>query len=310
MDERKLQYAKRRSKLPQIIAGSLERARHIELPTLAAAVSYYSMLASIPLLAVLLTLATRLLPRLNPLDQSAEGIGIGQLTGQQLKESLAMLLPPQAAQILSQEIGRIQQDPPVALLSVGVLISLWTTSNAFMAVISAMNKIHSVEETRPIWKVRATAIILPLILSGALIVALFCIVGLPGTINFFPVDDFAGRFIKFGQWVLVYLFVLLAFGFTYRLAPNDTAKQVLITPGSVWAAAIFLAGSIAFQLYVANFGSYQKLYGSLGGAIIFLIWTWLVSACLLFGCVLNKTLDELQPRYGRQTKPNEIPSVR
>jgi membrane protein len=266
------------------------RSKETELQALAAAVSYYSILASIPFLALLMTLAAQLLPTIAP--GTGPNSGTANVTAHELNRALSMILPPQAREGVTQEVMRIQTDPPVALLSIGIVLALWTISNAFMAVISAMNRIYEFEETRAAWKLRLRALSLPLIMSFVLIAALVCIIALPVAINLFRLDAFAGTLIALGQWLAVYCCLLLSFGFIYRLAPNHPTKAKLISPGSLVGAAVLLIGSVLFQTYVANFGSYQKIYGSFGGAIVFLIWCWLANACLLFGCILNKALQD------------------
>jgi membrane protein len=209
----------------------------------------------------------------------------------ELNATLGRILPGEATNLVTHEIARLQAEPPVGLLSVGVLLSLWTASNAFKAIVGAINRIYGIQETRPFWKVRFVAVLMPLLLSCVMILALVSIVSLPTVISILRLDYYSAVAVSTAQWVGLFVSVLLSFGLTYHIAPAPPARQPLFSAGSFAGAGLFLLFSMVFQHYVNFFASYDKVYGSLGGAIVFLVWLWLVSACLLIGCAINKSLE-------------------
>lgn len=262
--------------------------RSVDVAMRAASVSYYAMLASIPLLAIILTFSARLLPDLS----MAGSTGAGDLTAHELNQALARLLPNEATSIIKQEIARIQSEPPVGLLSIGLLLTLWTASNAYSAMITAMNEIYGVRESRPFWKLRLYTLFMPVVFAVIIILALVGIVAAPSIINALHLDQFAGRLIGAAQWLVIYGLIILSFDLAYRMGPCSLKHAKRVTTGSIVGATIFMASSLLFQLYVQHFGSYDKVYGSLGGAIMFLVWIWVLSTCLLIGCAVNKVLED------------------
>jgi membrane protein len=277
-----------RAELRAKIIRVLKYVRRAEVPNRAASVSYYAMLASIPLLAVVVTLSAQLLPDMH----YAHAVGMGAITTAELNAALERLLPYEANKIIKSEIARLQSQPPVGMLSVGVLLSLWTASNAYMALLTAMNEIYGVVETRPYWKVRLTALVMPIVFAVILLIALIGIIVAPTIISFFELDYFASSLMTLVQWGVIYGIVLITFEMAYRLGPRRQVRKAPLSTGSIVGATIFLVSSLLFQLYVQHYGSYDRVYGSLGGFVVFLVWIWMSSACLLLGCAINKALDE------------------
>ena len=99
------------------------------------------------------------------------------------------------------------------------------------------------------------------------------------------------------------------FALLYWAAPNvKHPKFRWITPGGVLAVVLWIAASAAFALYVANFGSYNKTYGALGGVIVFLVWLWISNIAVLLGAELNAELERGRPDRGRPPRPTRSPS--
>jgi membrane protein len=266
----------------------LEQLRDVDVPTRAAAVSYFAMLASIPLLAVVLTLSAQFLPDLS----SITSVGTGDLTTKELNSALTRLLPVEANEIIKSEIARLQSKPPVGLLSIGLLLSLWTASNAHVALLNAMYQIYGERNEKSFVKLHLEAVAATLLFAVILIIALIGIIAVPAVINFLNLDYFAGSLMTVAQWAMLYFVVLMGFEANYRFGPCSKLTARRISKGSFFGATMFLIASVGFQLYVQKFGSYSSVYGSLGGAVVFLVWMWMLSACLLIGCAINKVLDD------------------
>jgi membrane protein len=174
--------------------------------------------------------------------------------------------------------------------------AVWAASGAMGSVIKAVNRAYDRMETRPFWKVRLIAIILVL-LSSATILVLAVLIVFGGPIGTAIADKagLGGAFTllwAIARWPLAFVAVLLLFAFVYYYAPNvDHRRWQWITPGSVVGAALWLALSGLFTLYVTFAGSYSKTYGSLAAGVILMLWLNYTAWAILFGAELNSELE-------------------
>ncbi|MEU8080413.1 YihY/virulence factor BrkB family protein [Catellatospora citrea] len=177
----------------------------------------------------------------------------------------------------------------------GLLLALWSASGYVSGFMRASNAIYDVPEGRPVWKTLPTRL-------GVTVVAVIAIVAVALALVFTgPVAQRTGEFLHLGtgvvriwdiaKWPLVIIVIALIFALLYWASPN--ARQGgwrWITPGSLLAVLIWLIASAGFALYAANFGSYNKIYGSLAGIIVFLIWLWISNIALLLGAEFDAEL--------------------
>jgi membrane protein len=164
------------------------------------------------------------------------------------------------------------------------------------SVIKAVNRAYERTETRPFWKVRGIAIVL-VVLFGLTLVALAVLIVFGGPLGQAIADKahLGGAFTLLWailRWPIAFVAVLLLFAFVYYFAPNkDQRRWQWVTPGSIVGAALWLALSGLFTLYVTFAGSYSKTYGSLAAGVILLLWLNYTAWALLFGAELNAELD-------------------
>ena len=183
-----------------------------------------------------------------------------------------------------------------ALLGVGLLAAIWTASGYLGAFMRAMNAIYEVEEGRPFWKRRPLQIVLTLVavLAVALIgIALVVTGSLARSIgDRIGLGDTAVTVWSIVRWPVMLVIVSLLFAGLYYVAPNVRQPGLRwVTPGSAVAVLIWVIASAGFSLYVSNFGSYNRTYGSLGAAVTFLVWLWISNIALLFGAELDAELE-------------------
>jgi membrane protein len=197
-------------------------------------------------------------------------------------------------------IEGLQQDSQgrasATALVVGGVGAVWAASGAMSAVIKAVNRAYDRMETRVFWKVRILAVVLVL-LSFTTILVLAVLIVFGGPIGE-AIADKAGLGGAFKlvwailRWPIAFAAVLLLFAFVYYYAPNMTPRRwQWITPGSIVGAALWLALSGLFTLYVTFAGSYSKTYGSLAAGVILLLWLNYTAWAILFGAELNAELE-------------------
>jgi membrane protein len=183
-----------------------------------------------------------------------------------------------------------------ALLGVGLLVAIWSASGYIGAFIRAMNAIYDVEEGRPFWKRRPLQVVITvaMVLLLALVAISIVVTGplAKAVGDAIGVGDTAVTLWNIVKWPVIVVVVMAMFGVLYYTAPNVRQPRFrLVTPGGVVAVLGWLVVSAGFGLYVANFGSYDKTYGSLGGVIIFLVWLWLSNVAVLFGAEFDAELE-------------------
>jgi membrane protein len=183
-----------------------------------------------------------------------------------------------------------------ALLGLGLAGAVWSASGYIGAFMRASNAIYEVDEGRPFWKLRPLQIIVTVVM--VLLVALVLI----ALVVSGPLAEALGSKLGLGsagvtayqiaKWPVMAAVVLAMLAVLYYIAPNARLPRIQwLSPGAVVALVIWIVASAAFGFYVANFGSYNKTYGTLGGAISLLVWVWISNLAILFGQELNAEIE-------------------
>jgi len=246
----------------------------------AAALTYYGLLALFPALIALVSILGL--------------FGDPQSTTRTITDVVTKLGPGSAADTYSGPIESITSNRGAAgiLFFVSLAAALWAASGYVGAFIRASNVIYETPEGRPFWKLRPlqilitlamilmlAAVALALVLTGPVVDAVAGPLGVGST---------AVSIWEIAKWPVLLLVVILMFSLLYHAAPNAKLPGFKwVTPGAVLAIVIWLIASAAFAFYVANFGSYDKTYGTLGGVVTMLVWLWITNLALLLGMELN-----------------------
>ena len=206
-------------------------------------------------------------------------------------QSLSSILPAQTAEMIGTQLHSLVEASSKSL-SISAMVALgfalWSASRGMSGLISGLNIAYEQKETRSFLRFNAIALGLTVggLLGGTIIIALVGV--LPAAIQFVGLGVITKWLILIVQWPLLLAVVLFSLAVLYRFAPNRTTAQWRwVSAGAVIATLLWLLGSIAFSIYVANFNSYDKTYGSLGGVIIMLTWLYLSSFVALLGAVIN-----------------------
>jgi membrane protein len=204
---------------------------------------------------------------------------------------LGGVLPAETLRLLSDEVHTLVEASHAALgfsAVVGLLVALWTASRGMSGLITALDIAYEQRERRSFLKFNLIALVLTvgLLLGGLVVIALVAV--LPAALQLFAVGAMAKWLGLIVQWPLLIAVVMLGLAVLYRYAPDRDAPQWRwVSPGAVVATLLWVVASVGFTLYVANFASYNKTYGSLGGVIILLTWLYISSLVVLLGAAIN-----------------------
>jgi membrane protein len=184
------------------------------------------------------------------------------------------------------------------LLSFGILLSLWTASNAVISIQIALNQAYGTEEKRPYWKVRLVSVILVISFTFFIVVSLLLLIF--GPLIGVWIASLAGLGNAFTnawnilRWPVIIWLIMAALSALYRFAPAISLSWLETAPGAVAATGAWVVVSLVFSFYVNNFGSYNKTYGSIGAVIALLVWMYASAFVILIGGEINARWRELQ----------------
>lgn len=236
-----------------------------------------------------------------------------------LTSLLAYLPVPDLSQILLRNMSSFLPDTVLALveknlhaliavqkggiLSFGVLLSLWTSSNAMMAVQTALNDAYDTKEDRPYWQLRALSVLLVLCLASFMIVSLLLLFFGPRIGLWIASLASLGHPFNLTwnllRWPVILALMMTALSALYRYAPALKLSWREITPGAVTATGAWVVVTLAFSYYANNFRSYDKTYGSIGAVIALLFWLYASAFVILLGGEINARLREMRRERDR-----------
>lgn len=251
------------------------------LPTVAAAMSFYGLLALFPALIAIVLLYGIIA---DPADVQRQ---IGEI---------ADILPESAADTVSRQLDQIAAGSGPGL-GVGLVLSLaatlWTVSSGVSALIKAINQTFDETESRGFVKLRLLALALTVGVVVFVVAAVFALTALPAVLESIEVSGQTVDLVIWLRWPLLAFGLVIGLALFYRWAPNrDPAKWRWITWGAVAAASIWILASVGLNFYVANFGRYNETYGTLGGVIVLLLWMFVSALAVLLGAELDSELEQ------------------
>jgi membrane protein len=270
---------------------------HDEITDRAAALTYYGVLSIFPGMLVLVSLL---------------GL-IGRSNTNTILANIGQVAPGGVSSFLKTVIHQVEGRAGAASIGaiVGLLIAIWSASGYVAGFMRAGNAIYEIEEGRPFYvkipvRVGTTIALMLLLLIATIIVV---VTG--------PVASQVGQAIGLGntlvtvwdiaKWPVLVLIVSLMLAILYWAAPNVKHPGFRwLSPGGLVAVAVWIIASAAFALYVANFSSYNKTYGSIAAVVIFLVWLWITNVAILLGAELNAELERgrlIQAGHPADTEP-------
>jgi membrane protein len=213
--------------------------------------------------------------------------------------TLRPFAPAEVLAFLEAQLRRLSEADSGGILTIGVLGAIWSSSAAAVAIIGSLNRAYDIEEGRPWWRVRLTAIGLTLALAFLILVSFSLIIAGPtvaeylaSSLGFGPVFEWAWKIL---QWPLIFFLASTALGLVYYFAPDAEQDWVWITPGALVGTVLWVLVSLGFKFYVASFGSYNATYGAMGAVIVLLLWFYLSGLAILLGAELNAEIEHASP---------------
>jgi membrane protein len=283
----------------RVLKRSAREFRDDNLTDWAAALTYYAVLALFPALIVLVALVGLL--------------GQYPQTTNALLDIVDRVGPSSAVDTFRGPVEGVVKSKggAGALLSIGLLGALWSASGYIGAFIRASNIVYEREEGRPFYKLRPVQLAVTLV--GVIALALVAV----GIVVTGPLARAVGDAVGLGstavtvwgvaKWPVLLLIVMAMVAGLYYVAPNVRQPRFRwVSPGGILAVLAWILASLLFGFYVANFGSYNKTYGSLAGVVIFLLWLWITNLALLFGVEFDSELERERELKAGQPAEHEI----
>ena len=278
-----------------ILVRAVKEAKDDYVTDVAAALAYYAFLAVPAALLVAVGVFS---------------VVAGPDTVESMMERLDGVVPSEVIELLRDSLTRAteNQSGGLALIVVGGLLALWTTTSALNALMRGLNRVYERDETRGFLRQRLTALAMLVFLLLAFALSFGLLVLGPALTDWLggalDLESVFGWIWWSAEWPILLLGLLLAFAGVLYLGPNVAhPRWRFLTPGSLVAVLVWLAASGLFAFYVSRFGSYDKAWGSLAAVIIMLTWLWLSGLALLFGAEVNAEAE--RSRELRQGKPAE-----
>ena len=266
-----------------VAAKTLREYSADQATDLAAALTYYGVLALFPALLAVVSIIGL--------------VGDAEKVSSDLLDLLGGLVPGSVLDGLREPIENLASSPAAGFaLITGIVGAIWSASGYVGAFSRAMNRIYSIQEGRSVWKLRPVtlAVTVLAVIAAVVIAALLALSGeVAETVaDVLGIGD-AGLLVwNIAKWPIVAFLAVLVIAVLYYATPNVKQPRFRwFSLGSVVALVTLMLASLAFAFYVANFSSYNETYGSIGGVIVFLLWVWIGNNALLFGAELNAELE-------------------
>jgi membrane protein len=246
------------------------------LSIIAVGVAFYMLLAFVPALAAIVAIYGLFA------DPATIGDRVAALEG---------FLPEQALSLVAEQLERLASTSSRSLglsAEIGLLVSIWSVAKATRSLIDAVNVAYHERETRGFIRLNLIALGLTVAPIVFVIAALALVAIVPLALDRLGLGEMLERTFGALRWVLLLVMLVVAMAVLYRYAPDrDEPRWSWVSPGALVAAALWLAGSVAFSIYESRSDSYDATYGSLGEVAIMMIWLLVGAFALLLGAQVN-----------------------
>lgn len=263
--------------------------------SLAAGMTYYSLLAIFPALAALVAI-----------------YGLFADTGTIAKhlDQASGFMPSGAIDVAREQLTRVvsKGNQTLGLTSIiGLAVSLWSANAAMKSLFDTLNIVYDEKEKRGFFKLNGMSLAFTLAAIALVLAALGAVVVLPVVLNYLWLSNLADLLIRVLRWPAMFLVVAFALAWIYRFgASREAPRWRWISWGSVAATVLWLGASGIFSWYAASFGKFNETYGSLGGAVGFMTWLWISAIVILLGAELDAEMEHQTARDTTTGTPKPI----
>lgn len=282
------------------LKASLAQIAENDTTLVSAGVAFFAMLSLFPALAALIALL---------------GLIADPFLVQSQMEGLRAFMPADVFDIVFAQVTSLVTASTDTLGWAGILslcFALWSARAGVGAMMIGLNNVYQ-ERKRTAARHYFKALMLTLMLVVVGIVAVLTLVIAPVVLAFFPLGPFGTAVAEAARWLIAIMVLFVGVGVLYRFGPNRKAARLpWLTAGAILAVGLWAVVSIGFSYYVANFGSYNRIYGSIGAVIAMLVWLWISSFLVLFGASLNAQIEMRTRRdstVGRERPPGQRGAV-
>jgi membrane protein len=225
-------------------------------------------------------------------------------------DALASVAPSGALDVLREEMTRLASNGGTTLglgFLVSLAVSLWTTNSGVSAIFDALNIVYEEKEKRGLFRFYLTTLGFTFASIVFILLTIAVVVLLPVVLNFIPLPGGTDLLVKIARWPILFVLTALALAALYRYGPSRAeARWRWITWGSAFATVMWIAASVLFSWYVANFGNYNKTYGSLGAIIGFMTWIWISIIVVLVGAKIDAEMEHQTARETTSGQPKAL----
>jgi membrane protein len=203
-------------------------------------------------------------------------------------------VPAPVLKIIQKQMSSIANGSGSALgigLIVSLLIAIYSASKAMRALIVALNNVYNETEKRGFLKVKLVTLVFTFA-AVCFVLLMLGVIGLPSYLQHAGIPAWLDAAIRVLRWIVMLGFMSVALTLVYALAPSRRPPRMKwVSPGAILAILVWLLASIGFSFYIANFGNYNKAYGSLAAIVILMLWFWIGTFMVLIGAELNAALE-------------------
>jgi membrane protein len=266
----------------EILKRAWKEAKKDQVPLISAGVAFYAFLAIVPTMIAVVMVYGLVTDRPEEVAEQLDSFGSA--------------LPAQAEELVHDQLVALTNIPERSLGAGLVLVlglALWSASGGIGNVIKAVSFAYDAEEKRGFVKTKALALGFTLGAIVFMVLAVALVAAVPAVLNALDVPGWVEVAVEAARWIGLVVVVMLALDVLYRWAPDREPKDFRwLSVGAVVATGLWVLASIGFSIYVDNFARYSKIYGSLAGVIILLLWLWLTAYASLLGAEINAEMEQ------------------
>ena len=260
-----------------ILIHLIVKVKRDDIFALASQLAYYLVLAFFPFLIFLITLIGFIKP--NAID---------------VLEGLKTIMPTSVFELTESTIREILGSQNTGILGISILLSIWTASSGFRAVIKGINKAYNIKEQRSYIRRSIISYISTIVLAVTVIATLVLLVFGSAIGRYLteilPFHDVIITIWNILRYVVIIFVLIFVFAAIYKFTPSKRLKWQQVLPGAIVSTFGWIIISLAFSFYINNFNNYSRFYGSLAAVFILMIWLFLTSIIFMFGVEINSVL--------------------